>query len=83
MNGNGLGGAEANTSLAQFEAFLDVLTPQTRRYVLDWLVLPWTMGELVEGEPDGEVVLQELMGLGVLRMVNGSLELYASDWKGR
>jgi len=59
-----------------FGVFLDKLTPQARRYVLLWLESPFTLGELLEGEPDGEAVLEELIGLGAVRFVNGSAELY-------
>jgi hypothetical protein len=69
--------------LRKFEAFLSALTPQARKYVLDWLISPWTMGDLLEGESDGEVVLQELTDMGVIRLNEfGSPELcYTGDWK--
>ena len=57
------------------DRLLERLSPVAQEYVLRYLVLPWSLGELLEGEPDGEAVLCELKSVGAVREVNGRLEL--------
>lgn len=66
-------------SFEEFDAFVDRVSPQTRRYVLDWLISPWALGEMLAEKPEREAVLQELSALGVIRMVDGWAELYPGD----
>lgn len=74
---------ELSVSYEELDAFIDRLTPQTRQYVLEWFVLPWMIGEMLVGKPEGASVLQELMDLGVIRFLNTVPELYLCDAKRR
>lgn len=57
------------------DRLLEQLSPAARAYVLCYLVSPWSLAELLEGAPDGEVVLSELRSVGAVREVDGLLEL--------
>ena len=52
-------------SMLVLDAFLLMVTPQTRCAVLDWFTSPFTFAEMLEGEPEREHVMCELAPYGV------------------
>lgn len=62
------------------DAFLSVITSQAREAVLDWLASPFTWGEILERQPYGEHLRQELAPWGVLRGDGLSLDLDLSHF---
>lgn len=63
------------------DALLSIVAPHTRHVILKWLVLPWTLGELLEGEQHATLILQELALFGVLRGEGAMLDLFPGDLK--
>lgn len=63
-------------------AFLDSLSPVTRRFVLDWLEVPWTLYEMLTDEPDkvkAMAILEELDKAGVVQYRNGIPALFVPE----